>query len=400
MNFFDRGASTAGTAGRRAAPIAGRRALAVLAHRWATPAPTPEAPATRLLLCLHGVLGSKANWSTPAKLLVKAAETAGAGGWHALCLDHRAHADSPAASPPHTVDACAMDVEQTLEAFESSGLLRLAPGITGVPLVVVGHSFGGKVALALARRRCERGLPPAQQTWLIDSNPGPLASATFDAAYARALADAAEAAGESGREPDSAVECAAELAAEAAEAEAGRAELNVAFVLAAVERAVADAPSDPASSAGSAGSEDGAVFSSRAEFESVLGRQGLPKALAQWLAQSARPASPGGSAAGPVRLGHDLSVILDLLRSYRRTDLWHVLEDRAAQGQGAPPAVGVIVGGLNRGAWGEAALARLDAAAASSGGRVRVCVLETAGHNVHVDDLVRLLEEVAPTLRA
>lgn len=105
--------------------------------------------ATRSLLFLHGIYGRGRNWAPVARDLVGAHP-----GWRARMVDLRHHGDSPRPGPPHSVDACARDVLELLHE-ESS------------PVVVIGHSFGGKVALQAA------ALEPAlvSQVWVIDSTP-------------------------------------------------------------------------------------------------------------------------------------------------------------------------------------------------------------------------------------
>ena len=83
---------------------------------------------------------------------------------NAVLVDHRGHGDSPrgdAFGPPHTVEACARDTLQLMDHLQRQGVVR------SPPKVVVGHSFGGKVALAF------RGLVPTTPlTWVLDSPPG------------------------------------------------------------------------------------------------------------------------------------------------------------------------------------------------------------------------------------
>ena len=106
-------------------------------------------PSRRMLL-LHGIYGAGRNWGSVARRLVRARPE-----WSVTLVDLRSHGRSPRMSP-HTVDACADD------------LLRLEERRAGPADAVLGHSFGGKVALVHARR-CTAG--PAQ-LWIIDSAPG------------------------------------------------------------------------------------------------------------------------------------------------------------------------------------------------------------------------------------
>eukprot|EP00913_Durusdinium_trenchii_P020652 g19393.t2 len=100
-----------------------------------------------------------ANWNTPSRHLLK---SIGPQGWRILQLDHRAHGRSPAGSPPHNLDACALDV---LDTLKEAGVRRDAE------LIVCGHSFGGKVALAVLEALQAQGTPP-RKTWIFDSVPG------------------------------------------------------------------------------------------------------------------------------------------------------------------------------------------------------------------------------------
>jgi esterase len=75
--------------------------------------------------------------------------------WGALLVDLRMHGDSRGFRPPHTVEASAEDVR------------RLADHLGIAAAGVLGHSFGGKVALACARE----GPADLRQVWVIDSTP-------------------------------------------------------------------------------------------------------------------------------------------------------------------------------------------------------------------------------------
>ena len=114
-------------------------------------------PVGRLYL-LHGFFGSGRNWSAIARGVVRARPD-----WDAVLVDLRLHGESRGAQPPHTVQSCGADVAR-LAAF-------LPP--SGGPSALLGHSFGGKVALSAT------GVidPPCAQTWVIDSTPSAGATA-------------------------------------------------------------------------------------------------------------------------------------------------------------------------------------------------------------------------------
>lgn len=116
-----------------------------------------EAAPTKWLVFLHGILGSGANWRTFARQLVAAKPE-----WGALLVDLRLHGDSRTFAPPHTVEAAARDIVEAL------------PRVGGdVPVrAVLGHSFGGKVGIELARQLGASPNGPLDQLIVIDSTPG------------------------------------------------------------------------------------------------------------------------------------------------------------------------------------------------------------------------------------
>lgn len=101
----------------------------------------------RTAFVLHGILGSGRNWRTFARRLVQREPTA-----RVVLVDLRNHGDSGGASGPHTLQSTSDD------------LARLGASI-GRPQVVIGHSYGGKVAAAYLQRHPER----LQRVWVLDS---------------------------------------------------------------------------------------------------------------------------------------------------------------------------------------------------------------------------------------
>ena len=80
----------------------------------------------------------------------------GKPGWRALLVDLRNHGQSRGFSPPHTVATAADDVRELLAQEQRW------------PRMVVGHSYGGKVALELAQSTAAA----VDHLWLVDSVPG------------------------------------------------------------------------------------------------------------------------------------------------------------------------------------------------------------------------------------
>jgi esterase len=108
------------------------------------------------MVVLHGVFGKGRNWGSIARRVVEARPE-----WGAVLVDLRLHGDSPSFEPPHTVGAAAEDVDELVRSLELQ------------PTAVLGHSFGGKVAL----RYAGQAPPGLRQVWVMDSTPEPKAPA-------------------------------------------------------------------------------------------------------------------------------------------------------------------------------------------------------------------------------
>jgi len=114
---------------------------------WSAEGSRPE----RWLLFLHGLLGRGGNWRAIARRLVAARP-----GWGAALVDLRMHGATQGFPPPHTVAATAED------------LLALDGALPGPVRAVLGHSFGGKVALAYLVRRGDA----LDRAVIVDAMPG------------------------------------------------------------------------------------------------------------------------------------------------------------------------------------------------------------------------------------
>ena len=111
---------------------------------------TEGAKHERFMYVLHGIFGSGRNWASVARRLVQARPQLGV-----RLIDLRQHGASQGFAPPHSIAAAAADLQ------------ALASELAEQPFAILGHSFGGKVALMYAR---EHGADLAQ-VWLIDSTP-------------------------------------------------------------------------------------------------------------------------------------------------------------------------------------------------------------------------------------
>lgn len=125
----------------------------------------PGATPTKALLFLHGILGTGGNLRSHAKRFVQERPD-----WVAVLVDLRAHGESLGVEGADTVENAAHDVAQTARLLK-------------VPVQgVVGHSFGGKVALALARTH-----PEVLDVMTLDSAPGPRLDARGSESTVRVL---------------------------------------------------------------------------------------------------------------------------------------------------------------------------------------------------------------------
>lgn len=111
-------------------------------------------PPTRTALLCHGILGNRNNWRSFARSLVQRRPEL-----RVVTVDHRNHGDSTGAPPPHTLAACAAD----LQALQRRLGLRAE--------VLIGHSFGGKVVLEAARAAISAGEPGALTVFVLDATP-------------------------------------------------------------------------------------------------------------------------------------------------------------------------------------------------------------------------------------
>lgn len=120
--------------------------MPLLAHDRVT---DDDAAPERWMIFLHGIYGSGRNWGSVARRFVRARPE-----WGALLVDLRMHGDSTGFEPPHTLEACAADLHALVREID-------------LPVdAVLGHSFGGKVALLYGAAAAPARL------WVVDSMPG------------------------------------------------------------------------------------------------------------------------------------------------------------------------------------------------------------------------------------
>ncbi len=266
----------------------------------------------RWIYFLHGIFGAGRNWGSVARRLAR--ERPGTG---AVLVDLRQHGGSQGFAPPHTITAAAADVA------------RLARDSARPVAEILGHSFGGKVALQLLRdgaaaqagddRRADGdadggGDGGVARAWIVDSTPasyaGPRGSAWQMLATLRSLP---------------------------------------------------------------------ARFDSRGALVAALGARGVAAPTAQWMATNLQRAADGGYV-----WRFDLDAMEALLRDFFRVDLWDVVE--------SPPAACTIhfVKAAESGVLDDAAVRRIRAAGERTG-RVRLDVV-AGGHWLNADNPEAVLD--------
>ena len=113
------------------------------------------AGATKTIAFLHGILGHKRNWRTPALAWNKKNLD-----FRSITIDHRGHGLSGTMTGRNTVESCAQDVKDIFDH-------ELMPS----PHNLMAHSFGGKVALKYIDICEKQGIPVPAHTWILDSMP-------------------------------------------------------------------------------------------------------------------------------------------------------------------------------------------------------------------------------------
>jgi len=268
--------------------------LATLTHAIVA---AEDAAPDKTIVFLHGILGSGANWRTFARQLVAVRPA-----WRVVLVDLRKHGASQDFGPPHTLAACVND------------LLELEKEIGRVD-AVLGHSFGGKVALDYVFARKDLDV-----AWVVDSAPG--------------------------ARPDR---------------RGSETTVQIVHMLDTLPER----------------------FPSREAFVEYVQSKGTDRSIAMWLAMNVRPTETGDYA-----MRVDVHALRALLDDYFARDVWPVLEDPARTTK-----VHLVAGGRSH-VLDTAERARAQRLAAGAPDRTWLHVVRDAGHWVHVDAPIELLELV------
>ncbi|KAK7253101.1 hypothetical protein RIF29_37538 [Crotalaria pallida] len=198
---------------------------------------------------LHGILGCRKNWGTFARRMAQEFPM-----WQFLLVDLRCHGDSASIKKrgPHTVQSAALDV------------LKLVRELRMTPRVLVGHSFGGKVALSMVDQAAKPLARPVK-VWSLDATPGKV----------RAGGDGEDHPGE-----------------------------LISFL--------STLPKE---------------VSSKRDVVKALIEQGFSNDVAQWVVTNIRPTSSRDSRSSSFTWVFDLKGIAEMYKSYEGTNLWKIVED-------------------------------------------------------------------------
>ncbi|XP_008806994.2 protein ABHD11 [Phoenix dactylifera] len=278
-------------------------------------------PPTAVLL--HGILGGRKNWGSFARRLAQEFPT-----WQFLLVDLRCHGDSASIKKhgPHTVASAALDV------------LKLVAQLRVTPRVLVGHSFGGKVALSMVEQAAKPLARPVR-VWVLDATPGKV----------RPGGDGEDHPGE-----------------------------LISFLSSMPQQ-----------------------VSSKHEVVDALVREGFSTDVARWVVTNLRPVSQTGSSLPPgFSWIFDLKGIAEMYKSYEETILWETVENvpRGVHVNFLKAERSLhrwALEDLQR-------IHAAEELAADEGAGVEMHVLEDAGHWVHADNpdgLFRILSSSFQLLR-
>ncbi|KAM1092600.1 hypothetical protein ACFX19_020162 [Malus domestica] len=198
---------------------------------------------------LHGILGSRKNWGTFTRRLAQEFPT-----WQFLLVDLRCHGDSASIKKrgPHSVSSTALDV------------LKLVQQLRLIPRVIVGHSFGGKVALSMVDQAAKPFARPVR-VWVLDATPGIVRPG-----------------GDGEDHPEELISVLSTLPKE---------------------------------------------VSSKRDVVDALLQKGFSKDVAQWVVTNLRPTKSPGSSPSTFSWVFDLKGITEMYKSYEETNLWKIVED-------------------------------------------------------------------------
>jgi len=311
-----------------------------------------DASPDRWMIFLHGILGSGANWRTFAKQVTSARPEIGA-----LLVDLRLHGDSLAGfAPPHTLEAAATDIVETIASM---------PAVRGNVRAILGHSFGGKVGIELARQ-LGAGRPLSKEPLSKEEEERPEAEREIAKTASSDTKTTSPVVPETGRRSG------AVLATEEP--------LEHLFV-------IDSTPSARPDHRGSSGvkhivellTELPTELPDRNAFTAWIEERGVSRPTAMWLAMNVRPIPNTTRFAFRI----DVPAVRTMMDDYFQRDLWPIIE--------SPPremTTHLIVGGKSE------VVDESDRDHAVRCPLATVDVIEDAGHWVHVDAPQRLLDLV------
>jgi pimeloyl-ACP methyl ester carboxylesterase len=369
-----------------------------LSHEYVAVGESGPTSSKQTLLLLHGLLGNKKNLRSFAKLIAREFPE----DWQVLLMDLRGHGATPKLNEgmqeesgelPPALYLAAEDIAYTCDAIG-------APP----PVIVCGHSMGGKVSLAYLHS-CLRGQFNGNQSYfaLHGSRCAPFSTWTLDSVPVAVNRGEEEAANDND-DPEA------------------RQKESVASVLTAVSRVSATAAAEHPPKT---------IMQSKGNLVAALRAQGCSAETAAWMTTNVEKADGDGKG-NKLQFVFHVPTCEALYESYADLDFLPLVSRIAARGTATttgeaagettiggggvvvsvgaevdvPPmcSLDMVRAGRNTASWPSSVVARLEAACSEGpsndddGGGSRLHLLPGSGHNVHIDDPAGLLALMRPTL--
>lgn len=321
----------------------------------------PKYEPLKTAVFLHGILGNRKNWRTPAKLFLREKPE-----FCAVSVDHRAHGHTNLVFPipadiKSTIRHCVLDLDEFLSSDEYLDKTNSCLSSSS-PHSIIAHSFGGKVALEYLKYKLEDGSVLPSNIWILDTIPGlyerkssylnlKVNSETFSQ-YEKMIND------KQPRKPNFSAESA----------------LDILYC-------VNNAPKE---------------YKTKKEALQYLYDQGVPKAVADWISTNLVDASDNPDAISgtynpelPVTYSFNIEVIMEMFSDFILLDYFPFLENYAKlleeKGQAGTCQIHIVRAEKNK-AWTDEILEKMNQLETKTNGLVKFYTMPNVGHWLHSEN--------------